>query len=151
MGERYSHKPVPPQKLPAFEAEAFLANMPDGDPQPPLKGLSTCPVYNLSPAENALWQKEINIQNQSLFHLADFLTYASEHISREVAPVYQAIVKATTVEELVPFTMHLRSLVRNAAYDKIQLITNQPIKQQKIPEGYARWPGMNWEAPRKPT
>lgn len=113
---------------------------------------SNKPVLKLSEYENNLYQANLDQERQYLYHLQVLIaTSPTEHLAMQLIPIYDQIRSATRVDQLTDLTMHERSVVRIAATQKIEMLTGQHPKSESIDQGYARWSGNSWHAPRKPS
>jgi hypothetical protein len=111
---------------------------------------SSGPIFNSSPEELALWNKVLDEQSDYLLVLADVIYTASEPVAAQLIPLYNRIATAKKVADIVDLTTHDRFAVRTAALNKMSLLQGESIyKVEKIPMGYARWPVIRWQAPRR--
>jgi len=109
------------------------------------------PYPEMGAQQLSLWQHKLDEEHWYLNDLADFIYYATEHIAKEYIPIYHRIASAKQPEEIYDLTTYPRNVVRIAANQKIAMLQGRsPDRMDNLTPGYARWPIINWHAPRKP-
>ena len=113
---------------------------------------SSKPVFASDATEQKVWQKQLDYEADYLHTLNETIRFATEHIAQQLIIIYNRIANAKTVDDIVDLTTHERFVVRTAVIHKIELLQGRTTtKVEKIPLGYAKWPGNHWSFPRKPS
>lgn len=106
------------------------------------------PVLRLSEYEERLFRVLAQEDVNYIYQFKQFLTEATEHIAVQLVPLYQRIILAENVSDIVDLTSHPRFLVRTAAVQKIDFIEGRLLRREKIVLNPKRWPQNGWNHPR---